>query len=111
MHDLRERAESGSGTPCNILDRADATTQVEAVPMSNVPTHLTVPRQAGKHDALALRRPARIPGVVGRVRGAHRGERRRSDHPRPADPVAEMSDLPTTRDLAESGSRPVLILR
>ena len=33
---------------------------------------------------------------------------RRGDHPRPA---AEVSNLPTTDDLAESGSRPAVFLR
>jgi hypothetical protein len=44
-----------------------------------------------------------VSGVAGWVRGAHRGEHCRGDHPRPADPVTNMPDLPTTSDLAESG--------
>jgi hypothetical protein len=44
----------------------------------------------------AVRRRVCLPGLAGRVRGAHRGEHRGGDHPRPAEPVAEVS-TPSTR--------------
>jgi hypothetical protein len=39
------------------------------------------------------------------------GEHCQGDHPRPADPVADMPDLPTNGDLVEGGPRPTVSLR
>jgi len=47
----------------------------------------------------------------GTYTGGERDPLGRGDHPCPVDPVAETSDLRTTGDLAESGSRPAVSLR
>jgi len=55
-------------------------------------------RRAGWRSAVQ-HRPC-LHRLAGRVRGAHSGEHRCGDHSLPADPVAKVSDSPTTGDLA-----------
>ena len=72
--------------------------------MSNVPTTALPPEQAGKFAVLldALDRRSAVQRPSGPPWPGGFDKKKRGDHPRPADPIAEASDLPTTGDLAEN---------
>jgi hypothetical protein len=104
MLDLREQAESGSGTPCNIISWTESTPlNLARADMTNLPTTSLPPGQAARLAvlldalngvALADGERASLVWLVGFE--AHTVENIAEVISRcPTDPVAEVSDLPT----------------